>query len=162
MPIPLPPAQAIRELLTELIGRDVSVRTAKPGKDDAKKQAIAAFDDAESKLRCVAYCDLPLGGSLGAALVLLPPGRVEDSLAEGGLDKQLTENLYEVFNVLSSVFPQHGSPRLILRAVYYRGELPPDVKAVHERAARMKPSEKSDFEVSVGGYFDGRVTVLAA
>ncbi|MGE0801456.1 MAG: hypothetical protein AB7G13_19250 [Lautropia sp.] len=163
MAIPLPPAHPLAQLLGELVGRDVTARTAaKPVPADPRQLAVAAFDDEQKALRAVAYCDLPVAASLGAALILIPPGRVDESVKAKALDQQLTDNVYEVFNVMSSLFPRHGGPRLILRSVHHNGDVPDDVKAVLDRAAKLKPSERSDLDVEVAGYQSGRMVLIAA
>ena len=162
MAIPLPPAYPLAQLIGELIGRDVTARAAKAVPADLRQQAVAVYDDDQKAMRAIAYCDLPVAASLGAALILIPSARVEDCIKAKALDQQLADNVYEVFNVMSAIFPQHGGPRLVLRSVHHRGELPADAKALLDRATKLKPSERADLDVSVEGYQSGRMVLLAA
>lgn len=162
MAIPLPPAYPLAQMLGELVGSDVTAQRAKPVPADIRQQAVAVYDDDQKVLRAIAYCDLPVAASLAAALIVLPSGRVGDCIKAKALDQQLTDNVYEVFNVMSAIFPQHGGPRLILRSVHHRGELPDDARALLDRVATLKSSERADLDISVSGYESGRMVLLAA
>lgn len=155
MTIPLPPANAIATLLGDLIGRTVQATTGTAAKFEPALSAVGSYVDEAQALRAVVTCDLPVGGSLGAALVVIPPGAVDDCVKARELDDSLNENLYEVLNVLSAVFPKHGAPRLVFRELARGTAIADDVKAVI-----AKPGKRLDLDVSVAGYRKGKLSIL--
>ncbi len=157
MKIKMPLLPAVARLLTDLVGRNVTPKSAPGAKPPVGPQAVAAYVDPAGALLAVALCDVPSGASLGAALVLIPPASVEDAVKAKQLDPSLTENLYEVLNVFSSIFPISGGPRVLLRALITDGKLPDDVVAL-----MAKPAQRLDMDVTVAGYLSGRMTLMAA
>jgi hypothetical protein len=155
-PVPLPPAKAVAKLLGDLIGRAVTAKVVPAKPAPAESLSVAAYFGECQSLRAVAVCDLPAGGSLGAALMMVPADRVTECVKEKKLDQILTENLYEVLNVMAAVFPQNGAPRLILRGVHRGTEAPDEVKGV-----LAKPAKRMDLEIDVAGYPTGRLAILA-
>jgi hypothetical protein len=154
MAIPLPPANAVAKLIGDLIGRPVTAKTAPLANIEPKARAVAAYVDEKNALQVVAFCDIAVGASLGAALVMIPPAVVDDCIKAKALDEMMAENLYEVFNVLSAIFPKSGGPRLLLRALHAT-ETPDDVTA-----CLAKPGTRMDVEMSVGGYRSGRMGIV--
>jgi hypothetical protein len=154
MAVPLPPAHAVAKLIGDLIGRPVTAKTAPLANIEPKARAVAAYVDESNALRAVAMCDIAVGASLGAALVMIPPAAVDDCIKAKEIDGMMSENLYEVFNVLSAIFPKNGGPRLLLRALHAT-EMPDDVTA-----ALAKPGARMDVEMSVGGYRSGRMAII--
>lgn len=153
----LPPASAVARMLGDLIGRAVTAKVV-PAKPIAPgTHAVGAYFGECESLRVVVCCDLAVGGSLGAALVMVPAVRVDECVKEKCLDGTLTENLYEVFNVLAAVFPQNGAPRVIFRGLHCGANIPGEVKAV-----LAKPLGRLDLEIDIAGYRSGRLTILAA
>ncbi|MDN5881754.1 MAG: hypothetical protein L0H37_05205, partial [Nitrosospira sp.] len=152
----LPPANAIARMLSELTGREVTAKAASTKLMASGMQAVGTYFGECESLRVVVCCDLAVGGSLGAALVMVPAARVDDCLQEKCLDETLTENLYEVFNILAAVFPQNGSPRVILRGLHCGAAIPGEVKAV-----LANPLGRLDLEIDVAGYRSGRLSILA-
>jgi hypothetical protein len=153
--IPLPPASAVAQLLSDLIGRAVTAKVVSATRMDPGAQAVAVYVGECQSLRAVAFCDLAVGASLGAALVMMPPVRVDGCVKAKRLDDVLTENLYEVFNVVAGVFPQNGAPRVVLRALHCSGGVPADVQAV-----LAKPGQRLDLEIAVAGYRSGRFAIV--
>ncbi|SCY07087.1 hypothetical protein SAMN05216420_102191 [Nitrosospira sp. Nl5] len=152
----LPPANAVASMLGELIGRAVTAKVVPAKPMVPGTQAVGAYFGECESLRVVVCCDLAVGGSLGAALVMVPAARVDECVKEKCLDEILTENLYEVFNVLAAVFPQNGAPRVIFRSLYC-ANVPGEVKAV-----LAKPLGRLDLEIDIAGYRSGRLAILAA
>lgn len=152
----LPPAHAVARMLGELIGRAVkaTVVPAKPGVPGT--QIVATYFGECQSLQVVINCDLAVGGSLGAALMMVPAVRVDECVREKCLDETLTGNAYEVFNVLAAVFPQNGAPRVIFRDLHRDADVPGEVKAV-----LANPRGRLDLEIDVAGYRTGRLAILA-
>ena len=86
MTMSLPASLAVRNMLEDLLGRDVTVSPADPilGGDLAKT-TVAVYVDRRLKLVAVLGLDLPLAAHAGAALGLLPAAAVEDAMKLGGL-----------------------------------------------------------------------------
>ncbi len=156
MPIKLPPANAVADMLGGLISRAVTAKAAPALKLDLGSQSVAAYLDESKSLLAVAYCDLPVGASLAAALMLVPSERVDECVKEKELDTVLKENLYEIFNVMASLFPKNGAPRLVLRELNADGTIPDDVKAVLD-----KPGARLDLDINVSGYRSGKLAILS-
>ena len=157
MPMPLPPATAVASMLGDLVGREVTAKPMAPARSEPGTKAIATYVGECKTIKAIAFCDVPSGASLGAALVVVPPAVVDDSVNAKRIDASLVENLYEVFNVLSAVFPQHGADRVLLRDLKADGSIADDVKAF-----LTSPTKRLDLEISVGGYRSGRLAILAA
>ena len=149
----MPTPVAIADLITDLIGRDVTAKTTPPSPLAAKGRTVAVYRDAEHMLKAAVCCDLAVGGSFGAAMTVMPVGLVDDSVKAGKLEAGLSENLYEVFNVLSAIFPKAGMPRLILRGVHADGNVDPEVAVL-----LAKPPDRIDMDVSVAGYRPGKMS----
>src|SRR5436190_3267233 len=124
MSMSLPPALAVRNMLEELLGRDVTVAPADPvvGSDLAKT-VMAVYVDRHLKLAAVLGLDLPLAANAGAALGLLPVGAVDDAMQLGTLTAMLAENVGEVCNVFTGLLNRDGGPHVKLHRVFEPGEL---------------------------------------
>lgn len=156
MSMHLPPAVAVARMLGDLVGREVTATRMVPTRSQPGTKAIATYLGDCKTIRAVAFCDVPAGASLGAALVVVPPAVVDDSVDARRIDETLVANLYEVFNVLSAVFPQHGGERVSLRDLKADGLIADDVKAFLQQ-----PTTRLDLEISVSGYRSGRFAILA-
>jgi hypothetical protein len=155
----LPASLAVRNMLEDLLGRDVTVAPADPmvGSDLAKA-TVAVYVDRNLKLAAVLGLDLPLAANAGAALGLLPIGAVEDSLQFGGLTAMLAENVGELCNVFAGLLNRDGSPHVKLHQVFEPGELPPaDVTA-----SLLALGRRMDLQVDVARYGGGRLSVSLA
>lgn len=151
----LPPAQAVARMLGELIGREVQAKVV-PANPTARDTQIAAAYVGECQgLQVVIRCDLALGGSLGAALMVVPVARVNECIKAKCLDEDLAANLYEVFNVLAAVFPQNGAPRIIFHGLHCGADIPAEVRAV-----LANPLGRLDLEIDVAGYLSGNLAIL--
>lgn len=154
---PLPPGKAVRDLFIDLFGRDVDLAPSEPvvPAEDAPA-AIAVYVDDRQRMTAVAAADLALSARAAAAIGLVPPAGAEAAEEDGELSPMLCENLYEVFNILGSLFSAEGAPHLRLYAMYAPGDLPPtDVsEAVREYGRRL------DQAVGIRGYGQGRLSLV--
>ena len=151
----LPPAQAVARMLGDLVGRAVQAKVVPANPVASGTQIVAAYVGECQSLQVVICCDLALGGSLGAALMMVPVVRVNECIKEKCLDETLTGNLYEVFNVLAAVFPQNGAPRVIFRGLHCGADIPAEV-----RTALANSRGRLDLEINVAGYLSGRLAIL--
>jgi hypothetical protein len=157
---PLPDAAAVRELLEATVGRDVDFEVGTESLTPATDEGlvIAEFiEDATDAPMALIAVDVPLGAVLGASIALMPPRVVDDAAGMGVLPEGLLENVYEVFNIMSSLFNVPGAPHLKLNQLYETatGLLPASIATwLRGYVPRL------DARVSVRGYGEGRMSVL--
>lgn len=153
---PLPVQEDLRDLLTDLLGREASVvRTEEPV--DAPR-AVADYVTDDGAVAAVVGCDLAFACRAGAAITLVPPPAAEEALAEGTLTPTLVENLREILNVMARLLNSAQTPHVRLREVYPPGSEPP------ADAARLwaQPADRRGFDVEIQGYGSGRLGVAVA
>jgi hypothetical protein len=157
--IALPASLAIRNLLEDLLGRDVTVSAADPLVADALKRTVAAvYVDNFAKMTAVIGLELPLAAYAGAALGLMPAGGAQDCIEDGVLSPVLAENVTELCNVLTSLLNREGSPHLKLYKVY----LPPESLPSDVQARMLALGNRSDLLVEVARYGKGRFSLSLA
>ena len=154
----LPTPKNVRDLLTELLDREVTVGTGIPvAATKARPAAVAVFVDDELRTLAVSLLDLPLCGAIGGAIGLLPVDVVNQMVEDEKLSEILLENLYEVANVLSVLFNAADVPHVTLHKLYApREPLPSDL-----RVFASSLGFRLDLEVAVAGYGDGRLSIVA-
>ncbi|MPR00095.1 hypothetical protein GB931_19655 [Modestobacter sp. I12A-02628] len=153
----LPAPKDIRDLLTDLVGREVTVAPGEPVMPTPReKSSVSIFVDPQLKVLAVCVMDLPLSGWTAAALALLPPGGVQDAVADGELYPMHVEALYEVVNVLSSIFNTPGAPHAKLHALHAPGEtIPLDVLGIASSLGN-----RIDLDATVAGYGKGKISIV--
>jgi hypothetical protein len=131
MTLTLPGLLPVRNLLEDLLGREVTVEPADPvTRDDLPTMAVALYVDRGGRLAAVLGMSLPLAANAGAALGLIPPGAAEDSIEDKALSATLVENVQELCNILTGLLNREGAPHVSLsRLVPPGGELPSDAAA---------------------------------
>jgi len=154
----LPASLAIRNLLEDLLGRDVTVNAADPPVvADLKRTVSAVYIDGATRMVAVIGLDLALAAYAGAALGLMPVGGAQDCLEDGVLSPMLAENVGELFNVLTSLLNREGGPHVKLYKVYQPPEpLPNDVQA-----QLLALGNRTDLLVEVARYGKGRFSLSA-
>jgi hypothetical protein len=157
--ITLPTAQAVRELLGDLLGRDVDLTVVDPPAGTALESSMfGVYVDDRLTMNAVTVADLALSAYVGAALGLVPKGGAEAALEDGQLTANLQENMAEVLNIMASLFNVGDAVHQRLYTVHAPGSLPPG-DAVALAAARGR---RLDLELSVAGYGAGRLSVVCA
>ena len=153
----LPSAKDLRDLLGDLLGKEVTVAPGEPVMPTPReKSSVAIFVDAQLKVVALCVMDLPLSGWTAAALALLPPGGVQDAVEDGELYPMHVEALYEVVNVLSSVLNTPGAPHCKLHALHAPGDpLPVDVLGIASALGN-----RIDLGVTVATYGKGRLSIV--
>lgn len=155
---PLPKAQAVREMLESLVGREVEIRTGGPMVDPAGPGGaiVAEFVSDAMALHALVALDVPAAAHLSAALALLPAGVSAESAHSGELTDLLFEATHEVCHIISALFNADGAPHLRLGTVHPpQSPLPKDVSSwVMAYVARL------DLEIAVAGYGEGTVSIL--
>ena len=153
----LPVPKEIRDLLTELLDRDVQVSPNAPlAPTAANPCTVGVYVDDSLQVTSVIAFDLPLSAHAGAAIGLVPPAGAEAAVSEGTLTETLRDNVYEVLNIAASLFNVDGATHVRLYDVHHAGApVPGDVLA---RALTL--GRREDLAVTVGGYGAGRLSVV--
>lgn len=158
LPTGLPTEAGIKDLLSMVVGSEVTVQyAARPGLDAGNVGALARYVDDDGVLRAVAACDLLVANSLGAALALLPVARVHEAVAAGEVPADVAENLHEVFNVGANLLNAPDRPHLKLADV----SVGADVDAELVRALTWA-AERVDLDIEVPGFGSGPFAVVHA
>jgi hypothetical protein len=157
--IALPASLSIRNLLEDLLGREVTVNLANPVvAKDLPRTITAIYVDNSTKMAAVLGLELPLAAYAGAALGLMPPGGAQDCVDDGTLSAVLAENVTELCNILTSLLNREGSPHVKLYKVYVPPEpLPPDAQAL-----LLALGNRTDLSVEVARYGKGRFSLSLA
>jgi hypothetical protein len=155
----LPQPKAVRDLLLDLFGRDVDVTVSDAWAPMPKDMAAAAeFVDDRMTLRAIALLDLSMAVYAGAAIGLIPAAGAQDMVEERMPTEMVEDNLYEVLNVLTSVFNTASSAHVKIAAMQPPGaDLPADVAAIVRRLVG-----RLDLTVSIDGYGTGRLALVLA
>ena len=81
----LPAAKDVRDMLSGLLGKDVTVAPGGPVTPTADAPvAVAVYVDPHMAVNAICVMDLGASAYTGAALALLPPGGAQDAVEEDG------------------------------------------------------------------------------
>ena len=155
----LPNTKEVRDLLNDLLGRDVEVQVSDAwAPQPLDMAACAEFVDDQLRLRSVAMLDLPLAVFIGASIGLIPAGGAKDMVAERDPSQMVLDNLYEVLNVLTSVFNTGDNPHVKITTMHGPGTaFPGDVSDVVRRLVG-----RLDLVIDIDGYGKGRLALVVA
>ena len=157
MPIHLPQPKQLRDLFTDLLGKEISLEPSAPYAPGPDTPAsVAVYVDDSLHIRAVIACDLALSARAGAAIGLVPPAGADAAIEEGKLGDGLAENLYEVLNIAASTFNVPGADHLKLHALHPAG--PPLDPAV--RISVLTLGRREDLAVDISGYGGGLLSVV--
>lgn len=153
----LPTTKEIRDLLTELLDREITVAPNAPLAPTPKNPCtVGVYVDDSLQVTSVIAFDLALSARAGAAIGLVPAAGAEAAIEEQILTTTLQENLYEVLNIAASLFNQDGATHVRLYDAHHIGApVPHDVLA---RALTL--GRREDLAVEVAGYGSGRLSVV--
>ena len=156
---PMPSADRIREILADLLGREVSVGAGQPITLERDTPGVVAdYETDDGSLAVVVLADLRLSNSLGAALTMVPPAAVEEAVKKWQIDEANVENLREVANIMTRLFNCDDTPHLKFRGVHQLpGELPVETRAVLD-----EPLARRNLDVVVEEYTPGQLAILSA
>ena len=156
----LPPNKAVKDVLEDLLGRDVDVRLSRDRTPLSPEHLTmeAVYVDDQMGTRAVIITDLPLTAYCTTAIGLVPPARAESAIELGGLTDALVENISEVFNIMASLFNRRGAPHVRLYAWYPPGEpAPADIADL--TAAYIG---RTDLDIDISGYGAGQLGIVIA
>ena len=149
----LPGAEALKELFDMVVGGDTEVSEAGAIEIDQFSH-VAHFVDDGDQLVGLCYASLPLSAGLGAALSLIPPDAAEDMVKESALTPVASDNLYEVMNMLSSLYMNDASDHLRLTVVEPSSGAP--------EGCDLAALARIDYQVDAGRYGGGQIAFLSA
>lgn len=157
MPVHLPQPKQLRDLLTELLDREVTLSPSGPfAPGPNAPTSVAVYVDDALRIAAVVAADLPFSAWAGAAIGLVPPGGATACVEDGKLTDVLAENLYEVLNIAASVFNMPGADHLKLHALHPAGPpLDPQI-----RLLTLTLGRREDLAVDVAGYGTGLLSVI--
>lgn len=153
VPIPKPPE--LEKLLGALLMRPVKV--ARLEDDPALQGALTSslFQTDEPLLQVLVRCELPLAGSLAAALSVVPVAAVKECVASKKMDESLQDNFGEVMNVLSRFLSGGGRTFRLGPVTCPPADAPADLLALVAGS-----EERRVFNVEVPGYMAGRLELV--
>lgn len=154
----LPAAKDVRDLLADLLGRDVQVATGGPMVDPAVDfgAMVGVYVDRNVRLAALVLLDIDLASRMGAAIALLPTRAAESAINNGLLPDNIRDNAAEILNIMASLFNVEGAPHVRLDAVYAPGDpIPADVAQWILTFVR-----RCDLGVDVSGYGPGQFSLL--
>jgi hypothetical protein len=150
----LPNLLPVRNLLEDLLGREITVTPADPPEaGNLPTMVVALYVDSGGRLAAVLGMDLSLAANAGAALGLLPAGAAEDSIEEKRLSPMLAENVQELCNVLTGLLNREGAPHVKLYKVVLPGEQLPNDAAAHLLALGQRLDVRTEIARYGGGLF---------
>lgn len=157
MAVHLPQPKQLRDLLGDLLDREVTLSPGAPYAPGPDTPAsVAVYVDDSLRICAAIVCDLPFSAYVGAALGLVPPAGVEAEIGEGALSDGLRDNLCEVLNIAASVFNVGGADHLRLHELHPAG--PPLLPQVRMHALTL--GRREDLAVDIAGYGSGLLSVV--
>jgi len=153
----LPAAKDVRDMLSGLVGKEISVSPGAPVTPEPNRPVtVAVYTAPDMSVNALCVMDLGASAYTAAALALLPPGGAQDAVEE---DKELSplllEALHEVVNVLSALFNTPGAPHSKLNKLVPDGDdVPGDV------AGMLAGFNRLDLAIEVPGYGKGAISFV--
>jgi hypothetical protein len=146
---------AVRNLIGDLIGRDIEIRDSDPMPSKVTNVTGVYVTD-RLATSAIAVLDFEAAARLGGALGMLPRGGVEDAINDRQLPPMIRDNTYEVLNVLASAFNIGNAPHVRLYQMYGPGGgVPTDVASMGASAiGRM------DVTLQISGYGNGKLSIV--
>lgn len=153
----LPSPKQVRDLLLDLLGRDVELGPAAPFAPAHNTPAsFAVYVDDSLMIRALVAADLPFSAYAGGAIGLVPAAGTEAAVEDGALTETLAENLYEVLNIAASLFNVPEADHLRLHELHPAGaQVPPAV-----RAASFTLGRREDLWIDIAGYGKGALSMV--
>lgn len=168
----LPSHEGVQQMLTMVIGDDAVVDAHVSGEGATDERAyshVAQFVDDDDNVVGICLSDLSLSAALGGGLSMIPPAAVEDMVTEKQLTSTARDNLYEVMNMLSSLFMDDQTPHLRLASLDHCKLPASDTADALESAGDgsyddvdVAAFERADFSVAAGKYGKGVMTFYSA
>ena len=154
---PVPAPREVRDLLRDLLARNVEVEAGGPyAPAPGERSTLAVYVDDALGTRAVALADLGFSAYAGAAIGLVPPSGAETAIEERMLSPMIAENLYEVLNICAVLLNAEGLARVKLHEVFAPGSVPPTDVAAYARTL----GRRLDVVITIAGYGAGRLSLV--
>jgi hypothetical protein len=150
-----PTGYAMKELFSQLVGRDVAFAQPKPASRANGPQMYGLYTVLPQETALVVQADLALLGSFAGALVGLQDDAVKERLGAKPLEELLRDAIHEVLNIASTVVTTEG------RAVFKKMAADPVYFDTLDGGFLQKPDRKTSFDVSIDSYQGGFMTIYA-
>ena len=153
----LPAAKDVRDMLSGLVGKEVTVSPGAPVTPEPNRPVtVAIYTAPDMSVNALCLMDLGASAYTAAALALLPPGGAQDAVEEDKeLSPMLLEALHEVVNVLSALFNTPGAPHSKLNKLVPDGDdVPGDI------AGMLAGFNRLDLAIEVPGYGKGGMSLV--
>lgn len=152
--MPAPSPQSIALLLTQLLGRKVTVALSPAAKNATDPQIYGAYTIVPGDTAIVVKADLSLLSAFAGALVGLPASEAQARAKVTPMDETLHDAIYEVLNVFSAVITFSG------RTVFEKMEL--NAAKLEGGAANVlnHPSQSYYFGVTMDGFPGGKLAIF--
>lgn len=152
-----PKVTQLASWMTDLTGRSVRA-DAQANKVSLNEGPgyIATYTDSAANIVGICRCDIAGAASLGAALSLVPPARVDESVRDGSLDDLLLENFAEICNVMGRAFTGASAPSVTLGKIHLAPVAANDAGVEPEQDGRSRV----DMKIEVMGYTTGQMTLI--
>ena len=147
-------AEKMGRLLTDLLGRNVTVKVGAPPAKAYDNPVTASYSGDNGELVAVCLCDLELTLNGGAALCMIPPYEVANCLKTKSLDPSLFENFKEILNIFAQLFGGPNAQRVKLSSV----ESSPNSAAAF-KAFIDQSKVRREVQLVITGYGNGKVSV---
>jgi len=159
--IALPKSGSVATLMTDLVGvmirKEIAAVDGKPLAFE-NNTLVAVFQTDNEQIGALALFEFSLSCYLGAALALMPPGRAEDNIMNGEISEAICENIYEIANIMASLFNHQSSSHFkLVHLGPISSDLPGGVLELMESA-----SIRGDYIITVPTYGSGSLVILGA
>lgn len=152
---PLPSRHSVRNLIEDLVGRDVQLSDGLPP-ESKNTNVVAVYVTDRLAVSAIAVVDFECAARLGGSLAMVPRGGVDDAIKDRDFTSALKDNCYEVLNVLSAVFNVPNAPHVRLYQMFGPGDpIPGDIGAM---AATV--GTRMDVKLDIAGYGSGKLSII--
>jgi len=148
----LPDENDIKNTLGMILGEEVGFEEQDLFSND-EASYVALYQNSEASNVALCYCDWPLAAGLGAALSMISPDVAEEMAADRKLTASAEANLYEVMNIISSLYMNDTTKHLKLTEV-----LPTSSNGIPKLDGEVLTL---GYELSIGKYGKGSIAFLS-
>lgn len=150
-----PKANDLAALLTGLLNRPTTVKELTGLQTRQLAGPATVYVNPDKVPAALSICDFELAAYAGAALAMMPAPVAEGAVRKKMLEDSLAECFGEVVNVLSSKLTKSPN-RVVIRLPFSASAVIPD----DAKAIRAKPAKRADFDVTIGGYGTGKISLF--
>ncbi len=152
----MPTDDAVREVLTKVMGRSVTVAASEAADPDtAAPGVLADYAVDDGPIAVCAFADVRLTNALGAVLASESAESVDVAVAEGRITDSTVENWNEIVNQLGRLLNSPDTPTLRVRAL----KRTPATLSAEASALLRQPNARRSFDVTVAEYGTGTLSL---